>query len=78
MRLKEFGIKTGVPVLFSNEITDRKLVDLNEEQQKNPDEFRAFDHMRIRIIPVLGTMPAMFGQALAAYVLCQLAKQPFK
>lgn len=34
-------------------------------------------NFRIRTIPVLGTTPAIFGLAAAAYVLCQLAGQPF-
>ena len=29
------------------------------------------------LVGVLGTTPALFGQAAAAYVLCQLARQPF-
>lgn len=32
---------------------------------------------RVRTIPVLGATPALFGQAMAAWVLCTLAKQPF-
>ena len=32
----------------------------------------------MRTIPVLGTTPALFGQAAAAYVLTQLARQPFR
>ena len=31
----------------------------------------------MRTIPVLGTMPAIFGMAAASYILCQLAGQPF-
>ena len=33
---------------------------------------------RVRIIPVLGTMPAIFGLAAASHVLCTLAGQPFQ
>ena len=29
--------------------------------------------MRLRVIPVLGTSPSMFGQAMSSYVLCSLA-----
>ena len=32
---------------------------------------------RVGIVPVLGTMPAMFGMAAASHILCQLAGQPF-
>ena len=34
-------------------------------------------NFRIGTIPVLGTTPAIFGLACAAYILCQLAGQPF-
>ena len=32
----------------------------------------------MRTIPVLGTMPAIFGMAAASYILCQLARLPFQ
>ena len=32
---------------------------------------------RVGIVPVLGTMPAMFGMAAASHILCHLAEQPF-
>jgi hypothetical protein len=35
------------------------------------------ENFRVRVLPVLGTMPALFGQAAAAFVLCQLADKPF-
>lgn len=34
-------------------------------------------NFRIRTIPVLGTMPALFGMAAASWILCQLAGKPF-
>ena len=33
-------------------------------------------NFRVRTIPVLGAIPAIFGMALAAYVLTELAQQP--
>jgi hypothetical protein len=33
--------------------------------------------MRLRVLPVLGTMPAIMGQAIASYVLCELGGKPF-
>ena len=50
-----------------------KLLPLNAEQAQSPDEFGNVENFRIRVIPVLGTMPALFGQSMAAYVLCDLA-----
>jgi tRNA A37 threonylcarbamoyladenosine dehydratase len=37
------------------------------------DALGALPGFRVRVLPVLGTMPAMFGQAMAAAVLCALA-----
>lgn len=34
-------------------------------------------NFRVRTIPVLGTTPAIFGLAGAAFILCQLAEAPF-
>jgi hypothetical protein len=33
---------------------------------------------RVRIIPVLGTIPAIFGQVMASYVVTQLANLDFQ
>ena len=32
---------------------------------------------RIRTVPVLGTLPSLFGMAAASHILCKLAGQPF-
>lgn len=77
IKLKEIGIKKGVLCIFSNEQTEKKLLGLNEDQAADPDEYRPLENMRVRVIPVLGTMPALFGQSIAATALCQLAGQPF-
>lgn len=42
-----------------------------------PQEFGVLENFRIRVLPVLGTMPAIFGQSAAAFVLCELAGKPF-
>lgn len=34
-------------------------------------------NFRIRTIPVLGTLPAIFGMAAASWILCELAGSPF-
>ena len=77
-RLRKLGIKKGIEVIFSNELAERGLCELNEDQEKDPEEYRALDNLRVRIVPVLGTMPSIFGMSLAATVLCRLAGQPFK
>lgn len=34
-------------------------------------------NFRVRTIPVLGTLPAIFGMAAASWILCQIAQAPF-
>jgi tRNA threonylcarbamoyladenosine dehydratase len=71
-------------IIYSSEKTVRKLADLTEEQQEErrnnkhnlSSTFGAVDNFRIRILPVLGPLPAIMGQSLAAYALCELGKQP--
>lgn len=75
--LREQGVPpNSVPVVFSSEKATRKLASLSGEQRDNPDEFGAVPHFRLRVIPVLGTMPAMFGQAMAAKVMTDIAGCP--
>ena len=48
---------------------------------RSPDVARVAQivpNFRVRTIPVLGTMPAIFGLAAASYILCQLAEAPFQ
>jgi len=67
-------------IIFSSEKTVAKLADLTEEQKKEGDksQFGAVDGMRIRVLPVLGPMPAIMGQSLAAITLCELGKKPIQ
>jgi tRNA threonylcarbamoyladenosine dehydratase len=65
-------------VVYSSEKTVMKLADFTEEQkEQGVHQFGAVDGMRIRVIPVLGTMPAVMGQTLAAMTLCELGNKPF-
>lgn len=71
------GIKGGVKVAFSYQQAEKELLPLQEHQEENPDSFRVFDNYRLRIVPVMGTMPAILGMAIASYVLCDLAGEPY-
>jgi tRNA A37 threonylcarbamoyladenosine dehydratase len=65
-------------VVFSSEKPVVKLADFTEQQKADGvHKYGAVDGMRIRILPVLGTMPAVMGQAIAAFALCQLGEKPF-
>jgi tRNA A37 threonylcarbamoyladenosine dehydratase len=78
VKLKKKGITSGFPVVFSTERTTRELLPLKEHQKDDPDKFRLLPNYRVRIIPVFSCMPAIMGQSIASYVLCDLAGQMFK
>ncbi|KAJ7210837.1 ubiquitin-protein ligase molybdopterin-converting factor [Mycena pura] len=78
-RLRLQGVASGIPVVYSTEVpSDVKLLPLPEEEfQKGPvKELGLFDDFRVRILPVLGTLPSVFGLHAATYVLCALADKP--
>jgi len=66
-----------VVAVYSSEQPRMKLLPLTDEQAAAPAEFGIADGFRTRVMPVLGTSPAIMGQAMAAMVLCSLAQQPF-
>ena len=68
-RVKRWGIVSGVDMVFSPEVTKRTLLPLKEFQEEDPDNFRQLPGMRLRIVPVLGTMPAIFGVYIADFIL---------
>ncbi|KAL6219449.1 hypothetical protein ACLB2K_007208 [Fragaria x ananassa] len=76
-RLKrEYGIEDGIPVVFSLEKPKAKLLPFKgpSGEEENPSDYQILPGFRVRIIPVLGTIPAIFGQVMASYVLTQLAE----
>lgn len=71
--------------VFSTEKSDTRLLPLDEEefQKGNVEELAALEDFRVRILPVLGPLPAMFGLAAATYLICDIAGReqeplPFK
>ncbi len=78
-RLRLLGVDSGIPVVYSTEIPgDVKLLPLPEEefQKGSIEELGVFDDFRIRILPVLGPLPAIFGLNIATYVTCELSGKP--
>ncbi|KAH9928008.1 ubiquitin-protein ligase molybdopterin-converting factor [Epithele typhae] len=78
-RLRLEGVHGGIPVVYSTEVPgDVKLLPLPEEEYKkgNVKELGAFDDFRVRILPVLGPLPAIFGLNIATYIVCELAGKP--
>lgn len=62
----------NIKSVYSIELS-KGLTDLEEEQKKNVESFRINDNERVRSLPVFASIPAIFGQALASIVLCDLA-----
>lgn len=78
-RLRTEGVSSGIPVVYSTEVPgDVKLLPLPEDEfQKGPvNELGVFDDFRVRILPVLGPLPSIFGLHIATYILCDLAGKP--
>ncbi|KAH3900155.1 related to E.coli molybdopterin-converting factor chlN [Saccharomycodes ludwigii] len=80
-RLKKRGITTGIPVVFSAEKPDprkAKLLPLPEEefQKGNVDQLSSLQDFRVRILPVLGTMPGVFGLSIVTWLLTKIAGYP--
>ncbi|PPQ90840.1 hypothetical protein CVT25_007375 [Psilocybe cyanescens] len=78
-RLRILGVDSGIPVVYSTEVPgDVRLLPLPEEEfQKGPvKELGVFDDFRVRILPVLGPLPSIFGLNIATYILCELAGKP--
>lgn len=66
-------------IVYSSEKPVTKLAGWTDEQlAAGVDQFGAVAGMRIRVMPVLGTMPAVMGQALAAMALTELGGKPFQ
>ncbi|CAI5756822.1 unnamed protein product [Candida verbasci] len=81
--LKKRGIVQGIPVIFSAEKPDprkAKLLPLPDEEfeKGSVDQLSALKDFRVRILPVLGTMPGMFGLAIATYILTKVSNYPIE
>lgn len=65
---------SGIPCVYSSELPRVRMLPLPMDTAKGetPADFGAVPGFRVRVIPVLGAMPAMFGQVMAAWTLCTL------
>ncbi|KZF22989.1 hypothetical protein L228DRAFT_247430 [Xylona heveae TC161] len=80
-RLRALGVKDGIPVVYSTEKPGpgkAQLLPLAEEefQKGGVGELGVLPDFRVRILPVLGTMPAMFGLTAANHVILALTGYP--
>eukprot|EP00924_Labyrinthula_sp_SR-Ha-C_P008977 snap_masked-scaffold_2-processed-gene-8.24-mRNA-1 protein AED:0.02 eAED:0.02 QI:0/-1/0/1/-1/1/1/0/454 len=67
----------NIEAVYSSEKPPIKLLPLTEEQKKSSkpsEEFGAVPNFRIRILPVFGAIPAIFGMAMASRVCTNLSQ----
>ena len=80
-RLRMSGVTDGIPVIYSIEKPGpgkATLLPLPEEeyQRGSVGELGVLPDFRARILPVLGTMPAVFGYTAANFILLELTNYP--
>jgi len=71
----------AIPVVYSTEVpSDVTLLPLPETELAKGavDELAPLRDFRVRILPVLGPLPAIFGLHIATYVLCEIAGRPLE
>lgn len=80
-QLKILGVSTGIPVVFSTEKPGpgkAQLLPLSDEEITKGEvgELGVLPDFRVRILPVLGTMPAAFGYTIANHIICEVSGYP--
>jgi hypothetical protein len=71
----------SIPVVYSTEVpSDVALLPLADAElaKGSVDELAPLRDFRVRILPVLGPLPGLFGLHIATYVLCELAGRPIE
>lgn len=80
-RLRQRGVVTGIPVVFSAEKPSPEkasLLPLSESAKEEGavDQLAVLQDFRVRILPVLGPLPAIFGLTIATHILTITAGYP--
>ncbi|EON95944.1 putative molybdopterin biosynthesis protein moeb protein [Phaeoacremonium minimum UCRPA7] len=80
-RLKLLGVTSGIPIVFSTEKTGEgkaQLLPLPEEEvhKGSVGDLGVLPDFRVRILPVLGTMPAVFGYTAANHIILSITGYP--
>lgn len=75
------GVKDGIPVVFSSEKTGPGKAQLlplpdDEFEKGSVGELGVLPDFRVRILPVLGTMPAVFGLCVANHIMLEISGYP--
>ena len=68
---KTYGVTTGIPCVFTTENPRVKLLPVADEEDAH--DFATLPNFRSRILPVLGTLPSIFGMTMANYVICDVS-----
>lgn len=75
--LRMRGIDSGITVVYSTEKPSNiQLLPLSDSQIDEAHDYAPLPHFRSRILPVLGTIPALFGNAMASFVITKIAAFP--
>ncbi|KAL7620917.1 hypothetical protein AAE478_008227 [Parahypoxylon ruwenzoriense] len=80
-RLKLLGVTKGIPTVYSTEKTGEGKAELlplpeDEFQKGQVGDLGVLPDFRVRILPVLGTMPAVFGYTAANHVILSITGYP--
>ncbi|KAJ1509694.1 hypothetical protein HMI56_006670 [Coelomomyces lativittatus] len=71
--LRKLNITHGINVVYSSEIAQTPLI---KAKGDNPEDFAPLPNFRSSILPVLGTLPALFGITMVTHVLNKLVEWP--
>ena len=80
-RLRILGVNEGIPVVYSIEKPGPGKASLlplpeDEYQKGSVGELSILPDFRARILPVIGTMPAVFGLIIANYIIMEVSGYP--
>ena len=80
-RLRAVGVASGIPVVYSTEKPGpgkAQLLPLPEEEfaKGSVGDLSVLPDFRVRILPVLGTIPAVFGYTVANHVILKITGYP--
>ncbi|EGX91046.1 ThiF domain protein, putative [Cordyceps militaris CM01] len=80
-RLKLLGVTKGIPVVYSTEQSGEGKAELlpldqAEFEKGSVGDLGVMPNFRVRILPVLGTMPAIFGMTVANHVILSITGYP--
>lgn len=72
------GVREGIPIVYSAEGASQGLLRVQDKKSDTQEKFDQIANFRTRVMPVIGTMPAVTGNSIATYVLAKLGGIEFK